>query len=68
MRHPQWSAGHRAVRLMRHQAQNRSDQDTSSVGAGPTWAAGIEVDWTPRIGDRLTLVSLPGYPFKRQRY
>lgn len=68
MRHPQWSAGHRAVRLMRHQAQNRSDQDTFLLALGQLWAAGIEVDWTPRIGDRPTLVSLPGYPFKRQRY
>ena len=68
MRHPDWSAGHRAVRLMRHQAQNRSDQDTFLLALGQLWAAGVEVDWTPRIGAQPTLVSLPGYPFKRQRH
>lgn len=68
MRHPDWSAGHRAVRLMRHQAQNRSDQDTFLLALGQLWAAGVEVDWTPRIGTRPTLVSLPGYPFKKQRH
>ena len=68
MRHPDWSAHHRAVRLMRHQAQNRSDQDTFLLALGQLWAAGVDVDWTPRIGARPTLVSLPGYPFKRQRF
>ena len=68
MRHPDWAAGHRAVRLMRHQAQNRSDQDTFLLALGQLWSAGVEVDWTPRIGAKPTLVSLPGYPFKRQRY
>lgn len=68
MRHPDWSAGHRAVRLMRHQAQNRSDQDTFLLALGQLWAAGVEVDWSSRIGSRPTLVSLPGYPFKRQRH
>ncbi len=68
MRHPAWAAGHRAVRLMRHQAQNRSDRDTFLLALGQLWAAGVEVDWTPRIGAQPTLVSLPGYPFKRQRH
>jgi phthiocerol/phenolphthiocerol synthesis type-I polyketide synthase E len=68
MRHPQWSAGHRAVRLMRHQAQNRSDRDTFLLALGQLWAAGVDVDWTPRIGGKPALISLPGYPFARQRY
>jgi len=68
MRHPKWSPSHRAVRLMRHQAQNRSDHDTFLLALGQLWAAGVEVDWTPRVGERPTLVSLPGYPFKRQRH
>jgi phthiocerol/phenolphthiocerol synthesis type-I polyketide synthase E len=68
MRHPDWSAGHRAVRLMRHQAQNRSDQDTFLLALGALWTAGVDVDWTPRIGAKPTLISLPGYPFARQRY
>ncbi len=68
-RHPKWSSGHRAVRLMRHQAQNRSDGDTFLLALGQLWAAGIEVDWTPRSACRHPqLVSLPGYPFVRQRH
>jgi phthiocerol/phenolphthiocerol synthesis type-I polyketide synthase E len=69
MRHPRWSSGHRAVRLMRHQAQNRSDHDAFLLALGQLWAAGIDVDWTPRLaGHRPQLVSLPGYPFARQRH
>ena len=69
MRHPRWSSGHRAIRLMRHQAQNRSDRDTFLLGLGQLWSAGIDVNWTPlRGGHRPRLVSLPGYPFARQRH
>ncbi|MBO0864534.1 MAG: acyltransferase domain-containing protein, partial [Mycobacterium sp.] len=68
MRHPRWSSGHRAVRLMRHHAQNRSDRDTFLLGLGQLWAAGVDVDWKPLHGDRPGLVSLPGYPFERQRH
>jgi phthiocerol/phenolphthiocerol synthesis type-I polyketide synthase E len=68
-RHPRWSSGHRAVRLMRHQAQNRSDRDTFLLALGQLWSAGIDVDWTPRLADhRPQRVSLPGYPFERRRH
>ena len=50
MRHPRWSNGHRAVRLMRHQAQNRNDRDTFLLALGQLWSAGIDVDWTPLFG------------------
>jgi phthiocerol/phenolphthiocerol synthesis type-I polyketide synthase E len=69
MRHPGWSSGHRAVRLMRHHAQNRSDRDHFLLALGQLWSAGIDVDWTPLRGaQRPQLVSLPGYPFERQRH
>lgn len=69
MRHPRWSSGHRAVRLMRHHAQNRSDRETFLLAVGQLWSAGIDVDWTPlQRGYRPRLVSLPGYPFERQRH
>jgi phthiocerol/phenolphthiocerol synthesis type-I polyketide synthase E len=68
-RHPRWSSGHRAVRLMRHQAQNRSDHDAFLLGLGQLWSAGVDVDWTPRSAEhRPRLVSLPGYPFVPQRH
>ncbi len=69
MRHPKWSESHRSVRLMRHHAQNRDDRDTFLLALGQLWSAGIDVDWTPLSGgERPQLVSLPGYPFERQRH
>lgn len=68
MRHPGWSGQHRAVRLMRHQAQNRGDHDTFLLALGQLWSAGVGVDWTPLVGESPQLVSLPGYPFARQRH
>jgi phthiocerol/phenolphthiocerol synthesis type-I polyketide synthase E len=69
MRHPKWSKDHRAVRLMRHHAQNRSDRDTFLLALGQLWSAGIDVDWARLRGEhRPQLVSLPGYPFERQRH
>ncbi len=69
MRHPRWSSDHRAIRLMRHHAQNRDDRDAFLGAVGALWSAGIEVDWTALRGDHQPqLVSLPGYPFERQRH
>ncbi|MET0896301.1 MAG: beta-ketoacyl synthase N-terminal-like domain-containing protein [Mycobacterium sp.] len=69
MRHPKWSDGHRAVRLMRHHAQNRDDRDTFLLAMGQLWAAGIEVDWASRRGRyQPQLSTLPGYPFERRRH
>ncbi|CAA0107096.1 Phthiocerol/phenolphthiocerol synthesis polyketide synthase type I PpsE [Mycolicibacterium vanbaalenii] len=69
-RHPRWSQRHRAVRLMRHQAQNRSDHDTFLLALGQLWAAGVDVDLNPGQGsdENPTLVTLPGYPFQKQRH
>jgi phthiocerol/phenolphthiocerol synthesis type-I polyketide synthase E len=69
MRHPRWSSEHRAVRLMRHQAQNKGDHATFLLGLGQLWAAGIDVDWAPPAADgSRRLVTLPGYRFARQRH
>lgn len=68
IRHPKWSDGHRAVRLMRHPIQNADDRDTFLRALGELWSAGVEVDWTPQRGVTPHLVSLPGYPFARQRH
>jgi phthiocerol/phenolphthiocerol synthesis type-I polyketide synthase E len=68
-RHPKWSSGHRAIRLMRHHAQNRDDRDAFLLALGQLWSAGVEVDWTPlRGGQQPRLLTLPGYPFERQRH
>ena len=68
IRHPKWSSGHRAVRLMRHPIQNADDRDTFLRALGELWSAGIEVDWAPLRPAPPHLVSLPGYPFARQRH
>ena len=69
IRHPKWSPGHRAVRLMRHQAQNRADRDAFLLALGQLWAAGVEVDWSPLSdGHEPRRITLPGYPFARQRH
>ncbi|AFM17526.1 polyketide synthase family protein [Mycolicibacterium chubuense NBB4] len=67
-RHPRWSDKHRTVRLMRHQAQNRSDHDTFLLALGQLWAADIDVDWNQGADESRTLVTLPGYPFAKQRH
>ena len=54
---------------MRHQAQNKNDHDTFLLALGQLWSAGIDVDWTPPSARRRQRqVSLPGYPFVRQRH
>jgi phthiocerol/phenolphthiocerol synthesis type-I polyketide synthase E len=68
-RHPKWSSGHHAVRPMRHHAQNRDDRDAFLLALGQLWSAGVDVDWAPlRGGKPAHLVTLPGYPFERQRH
>jgi phthiocerol/phenolphthiocerol synthesis type-I polyketide synthase E len=68
IRHPKWPNGHRAVRLMRHPIQNADDRDTFLRALGELWSAGVDVDWSPRRSAQPGLVSLPGYPFARQRH
>ena len=40
MRHPKWSGGHRAVRLMRHPVQNSDDRDAFLLASGATVVGG----------------------------
>ncbi|WP_264079933.1 type I polyketide synthase [Mycolicibacter hiberniae] len=68
-RNSKFASGHRAVRLMRHHAQNRDDRDTFLLALGQLWAAGVEVDWSLLRGDyQPKRVTVPGYPFERQRH
>ncbi|WP_373120838.1 type I polyketide synthase [Mycobacterium marinum] len=68
IRHPKWSDGHRSVRLMRHPIQNLDDRETFLRALGELWSAGVDVDWTPRRAASPRIISLPGYPFARQRH
>ena len=68
-RQPRWSDQHRAVRLMRHQLQNRDDRDAFLLALGQLWSAGVDADWTRlRTAEPALRVSLPGYPFARQKH
>jgi phthiocerol/phenolphthiocerol synthesis type-I polyketide synthase E len=68
-RQPRWSHQHRAVRLMRHQLQNRDDRDVFLLALGQLWAAGIDADWSRlRAEEPPRRVTLPGYPFARQKH
>ena len=54
---------------MRHHAQNRDDRDAFLLALGQLWSADVEVDWSPlRGGQSAQLITLPGYPFERQRH
>jgi phthiocerol/phenolphthiocerol synthesis type-I polyketide synthase E len=68
MRHPKWSSGQRAVRLMRHPIQNVDDRDTFLLGLGQLWSAGVPVDWTSATGPKQQIISVPGYSFARERH
>lgn len=68
IRHPKWSGAHRSVRLMRHPIQQADDRDTFLRALGELWSAGVQIDWTPRRPARASIVSLPGYPFERQKH
>lgn len=68
VRHPRWSDTHRAVRLMRHQVQNRDDRDAFLLALGQLWTAGVDVDWAPLGGGQARRVTLPGYPFAREKH
>lgn len=68
MRHPKWSGGHRAVRLMRHPIQNVDDRDTFLLALGQLSTAGVQVEWGRLSASKPQIVSLPGYPFARQRH
>lgn len=68
IRHPKWSNGNRSIRLMRHPIQQADDRDTFLRALGELWSAGVDVDWSPRRSATPHIVSLPGYPFERQKH
>ncbi len=67
-RHPRWSSDHRAVRPMRHHAQNRDDRDAFLLALGQLWSAGLDVELADSSTRSPVRISLPGYPFARQKH
>ena len=48
-------------------AEPQDDRDTFLLALG-RWAAGVDVDWSPLSWRKPRRVSLPGYPFARQKH
>src|SRR5262249_29366031 len=59
------------VPSMRHPRQETTDVEVLLAAQGRLWLAGLPVDWQARYRreeQRRRRVSLPTYPFERQRY
>ncbi len=68
-RHPERGPSQSPLATMRHALETQADTDALLTAVGRLWLAGAAVDWhrasQPRPGRR---VSLPTYPFERERY
>lgn len=54
---------------MRHPAASRDDREVWLDAVGRLWVAGVEVEWDGmHRGEQRLRISLPTYPFDRQRY
>lgn len=59
----------RTITGLPHASESRDDQRAAVEALGELWLAGVSIDWQKfHEGERRVRVSLPGYPFQRQRY
>jgi acyl transferase domain-containing protein len=66
---PEWGPSQVVIASARHPRESRPDEQVLFGALGRLWLAGIDVDWTAlHAGERRRRVSLPTYPFERQRY
>ncbi len=64
-----WTAGHRAISSVRHSREAVADEALLLRAAGRLWSAGVALDWNAMRGDTpRRRVTLPTYPFERQRH
>lgn len=57
------------VNSIRHPKDNRSDMSTVLGALGKLWLAGLDINWSRMYkNEERCRVSLPAYPFDRQRY
>jgi acyl transferase domain-containing protein/acyl carrier protein len=67
--HPQLADTSRVISSMRQPRTSQSDCVTLLHAIGNLWLAGVQIDWKQLYADeRRRRVSLPTYPFQRQRY
>ena len=62
-------ASRRAIATLRHQSESVTDREKLLTAVGRLWLAGIPVDWQSLYSNQKRYkLSLPTYPFERQRY
>jgi non-ribosomal peptide synthase protein (TIGR01720 family) len=66
--HPRATAGHVVVASLPRRREAVTDEESMLRALGEVWAAGGAVDWPAVHGGRRRLVSLPAYPFERDRF
>ena len=67
--HPDKAAGQLILSSLRHPNEEHSDVEFLLNTLGRLWLAGIEVNWSDFYArERRHRISLPTYPFERQRY
>jgi len=71
MQHPDRNKAGNPVTIssLRHHYENQSDVDFLWQSIGKLWLSGAQIDWENlHTGGRRRRVSLPTYPFERQKY
>ncbi len=56
------------VQSLRHPSEKHSDDETLAAATGQLWLAGVSLDWEATGPEGRQRVSLPTYPFERERY
>jgi acyl transferase domain-containing protein len=68
-RHPGKATTHRILSSVPHREEAKSDFAVFLDSVGRLWVAGVPIGWAKLYaGEKRRRVSLPGYPFERQRY
>jgi phthiocerol/phenolphthiocerol synthesis type-I polyketide synthase E len=63
------AADRTTISTMRNPAETHNDAEYLTTAIGKLWMAGAEIDWASYYeGEKRRRVSLPTYPFERQRY
>ncbi len=62
-------SGNEVLNVLPHPLDEQTDMDIMLHAVGRLWVAGAQLSWSQfHRGERLQRVSLPPYPFERQRY
>lgn len=66
--HPGKAADTVVVSSTRHPEEDRADSELILEGLAQMWVSGVSLDWSALHAGTRRRVSLPTYPFERQRY